>query len=195
MTQTGKWWWIGAAPLVAAAFIIGFGLQGATTQGLRDAELRRQYQDLTEKRFDNDEQQAHDFRESTTHRLDIAEERIRRNSGNVEALNQISRDLHFLKRWIWLPFSGLLLLIWGAGRKCWSLGWKYGPPAWEWLMHLHECMDTTRAAVERNAQESAAWRAKTDRTLHKHGSFMMRFGLETAETEEETEDEQNSATV
>lgn len=175
---------------MAAVIVIAFGLmpvKSATTPGLRDAELRRQYQDLTEQRFTNDETLAHDFRDNTNQRLDTAEETIRRTAKNLEGLNQIARDLHFLKRWIWVPISGLLLLLWGGGRKCWSLGWKYGPQAWEWLIHLHECMDMTRATVEKNAKESAAWRAKTDRTLHKHGSFLMRIGLESKESTDEAD--------
>jgi hypothetical protein len=163
-----------------AVLFIACGLipmRSASTQGLKDAEMRRQYQELTEQRFDNDEQSAHDFRDETQHRLDAMERTVAKNSVTLQALQQVADDLHFLKRWVWVPITSLLIILWGAGRKCWKLGWDYGPKAWEWLKHLHECMDLTREAVERNAEEAAKWRVKIDRTLHNQANFLMRMGL------------------
>jgi hypothetical protein len=170
--------WLGrlSVILIGLMLLSGFLLSAPTPS----ADLTRAYSELAEQR--NRENNA--YKTFNDKRVDELDSRLARTNVALVSLEDMARDLTTLRRYIWWLFgivSCILLFLAEVARRMIA---KYLPVAWDWLMHLHKCMDLTRDTVARNAELSLEFRKRTTKDLaalrihlHRHANYLQRLGI------------------
>jgi hypothetical protein len=146
------------------------------TAPVKQSQSSQDYEDRTDKRIAENEDIARDDRDrAKDDRIEIKSSikdvraRVDKNSAALETLNDLAKEIQFVRRWIAWLIGFATALLGALALALWKAGWKYIPPAWAWLKHLHECMDANRDAVQQLSEkmdgfeeDKHRWRLKID---------------------------------
>lgn len=180
--------------MLAIAFVSLTAVPSRPAPPQTDGELRREYEELSEGRYDSTMKAASQDREINGQRFDLLEKKVAKSALTIDTLSELARDLQFFRKWFLWAFGIALGLMGAALAFLWRAGWKYGPGVIAWVRHIHPCLDENRIAItklhekmDRSDQAKLEWMSQVAADLkhlrdtsHVHSSFLMGLGMGVA---------------